>query len=70
MAQIFIILIFLVSFSFAARTTYESNNDNFLTCIEWNGKANNGRCVASGMYIYRVNIGDDCVKTRKMIVVK
>jgi hypothetical protein len=38
--------------------------------IVWNGKANNGRYVASGLYLYRIEIGNKYVKTRKMIVVK
>jgi len=39
----------------------------------WNGKANNGRLVASGMYVYQVEIGSAAggfVKSRKMVVVK
>ena len=38
--------------------------------VAWNGKANNGRYVASGVYVYRINIGDKYLKTRKMVIVK
>jgi hypothetical protein len=38
--------------------------------VVWNGKANNGRLVASGMYFYKINIAGRHVKVRKMVVVK
>ncbi len=38
--------------------------------VVWNCKANNGRYVASGVYVYRISIGDEYLKMRKMIVVK
>jgi hypothetical protein len=38
--------------------------------VLWNGKANNGRLVASGVYLYRVEVSNKFVKTKKMVVVK
>jgi hypothetical protein len=38
--------------------------------VQWNGKANNGRYTASGVHIYRIEVGSKFVKSRKMVVVK
>ncbi len=38
--------------------------------VQWNGKANNGRYTASGVYLYRIEVGKTFVKTKKMVVVK
>ncbi|MBL8027409.1 MAG: DNRLRE domain-containing protein, partial [Fibrobacteres bacterium] len=38
--------------------------------VFWNGKANNGRLIASGVYFYRIDVAGRFVKIRKMVVVK
>jgi flagellar hook assembly protein FlgD len=38
--------------------------------VRWDGKANNGRYIASGMYIYRIQVGDKWMRSRKMVIVK
>ncbi|MFH0920190.1 MAG: DNRLRE domain-containing protein, partial [Fibrobacterota bacterium] len=38
--------------------------------VIWNGKANNGRLVASGVYLYRIEVNNKLVKTKKMVIVK
>jgi len=36
----------------------------------WDGRENSGRVAASGMYVYKIEIGGEYVKSRKMVVVK
>ncbi|MBL8028677.1 MAG: DNRLRE domain-containing protein, partial [Fibrobacteres bacterium] len=38
--------------------------------VFWNGKANNGRLIASGIYFYRIDVAGRYSKIRKMVVVK
>lgn len=40
-----------------------------LHSIVWNGKDSNGRSVSSGVYFYKLNVGDE-TKTNKMILMK
>jgi len=52
------------------KTLVSSKKRPYRYRIQWNGKANNGRYVASGVYFYRIEVGDRFMKTRKMVVVK
>jgi hypothetical protein len=36
----------------------------------WNSRSDNGRMVASGLYFYRLQVGEKFVKTMKMVVLK
>ena len=38
--------------------------------LDWNGREANGRLAASGVYIYRVDIGGKFVQSKKMTLVK
>lgn len=38
--------------------------------VIWNGQDDNGRNVATGIYFYRTKIGNDYIKTRKMLMMK
>jgi hypothetical protein len=38
--------------------------------VNWNGKTNSHRYAASGLYLYRIQVGDKWMKARKMVIVK
>ena len=52
-----------------ARTLVNGIEQRGLTTVEWNGRDNDGREVASGIYFYRL-ISSDSGQTRKMIVIR
>jgi FlgD Ig-like domain len=51
------------------RTLVNETMDEGSYKIEWNGKDNSGRFVASGVYFYRIQ-ADEFSKTRKMVILK
>ncbi|MBN2289222.1 MAG: T9SS type A sorting domain-containing protein [Candidatus Glassbacteria bacterium] len=51
------------------RTLASETMDEGSYKIEWDGKDNNGRFVASGVYFYRIQAGEFS-KTRKMVILK
>jgi hypothetical protein len=51
------------------RTLVNETMDEGSYKIEWDGKNNNGRSVASGVYFYRIVAGEFS-KTRKMVILK
>ena len=38
--------------------------------VYWDGKTENGETVASGIYFYNLQIGDDYTETRRMVILK
>ena len=38
--------------------------------VTWNGRDHNGKPVPSGMYHYRLQVGDEVVATKKMLLAK
>ncbi|MCK4358176.1 MAG: T9SS type A sorting domain-containing protein, partial [Candidatus Cloacimonetes bacterium] len=43
--------------------------DNYQSSIEWDGKDENGRELPNGIYLYQLNIGDQVI-TKKMILLR
>ena len=52
------------------KTLVDNHKEAGYHTIEWNGDDENGRSVASGIYIYRLINNEGIVNTKKMIMVK
>ncbi len=51
------------------RTLIDRNETAGTHRTEWNGLSNDGRSVASGVYVYRIQVGES-VESKKMLLVK
>jgi LysM repeat protein len=55
----------------AVRTLVDGESAaNMRYAVSWDGKNNQGMIAASGMYLYRIDIGGRYVKSRKMVLLK
>ncbi|MBL8025425.1 MAG: T9SS type A sorting domain-containing protein, partial [Fibrobacteres bacterium] len=52
------------------KTLINSKHESGYYTVQWNSKNEYGKSVGSGAYFYRITIGRDFVKTRKMVMLK